>query len=65
MDAYTAKMVNRVYDKKEQEHKQKKALERKRKKLTPEEKVQIIKERYGLTHGGTKQNKKKKKGRKK
>lgn len=35
------------------------------KMLTPEEKVSVIKQRYGLVHGGTKQNKKKrKKGRK-
>ena len=31
------------------------------KKMTPEEKVQMIKARYGLSHGGTKQNKKKRK----
>ncbi len=33
------------------------------KKLSPEEKVEYIKQRYGLTHGGSKQNKKKRKKR--
>lgn len=64
MDPYTAKIINQVYDKKSSDR-QEKATKRKRlKKMTPEEKVALVKERYGLTHGGTKQNKKKKKRRK-
>lgn len=59
--SYMQKQINnaiRIGDKKRE---QKEVI----KKLTPEEKVKLVKNRFGLSHGGSKQNKKKRKKRRK
>lgn len=57
---YTSKVINQLYDKKQTKQKSETTRRRRAKKLTLKEKADIVKERYNLNHGGTKQNKKKK-----
>lgn len=69
MDDYTRRVAETIQEKQAgtrvRSKKREEMLQRRRFKNMPiEKKVDVIKERYGLTHGGTKQNKKKRKKRK-
>lgn len=57
---------DRIFKKKDIERKSRAAKVKKPKKLTAAERTSLIKERFSLTHGGSKQNKKikKRKGKK-
>ena len=69
MDNYTRSIAEKLYSKNTttptgRSKKREEMLQRRRFKALPlHKKAEVIKERYGLTHGGTKQNKKKRKKR--
>lgn len=69
MDSYTTSVLNKVYANKDTGSNKKRVSNYAKRKflksLTPEDKALLIKERFNLTHGGTKQNKKKRKKRRK
>ncbi len=66
MDNFTMNVAETLYAKKDatrtRSKKREEMLQKRRFKNMPiEKKVEVIKTRFGLTHGGTKQNKKKRK----
>lgn len=64
VDSRISNDINRLFDMKESKKRQSISEKRRKKKMTPEEKVSAMKERFGLTHGGSKQNKKQKRRKK-
>lgn len=59
--SYTQKQISNAINIGAKKKQRKEAV----RKLTPDEKVKLIKDRFGLSHGGSKQNKKKRNKRRK